>query len=132
MTLVTLGDIALAFYPLRFKTMEWEFGTTAATFSELPLLALGLAALLASALARGRRGAVIATSVLLLVLAAGMLGMLVVFLSDIPVALRSVASGDVKLGVEKAAVKTVGLGVLFAAAFVLGGIRALLKSRSSH
>lgn len=51
------------------------------------------------------------------------------FLLDIPIALKSVASSDMRLGIQKASVKTVGLGVLFAAAFLIAGIRSLLRVR---
>src|SRR5688500_7396536 len=53
-TLVAAGDLALAWYPFRVGVPEWEFGTIAASFAGLPLLTMGLAALLGSMLARGR------------------------------------------------------------------------------
>lgn len=68
-SVVSLADIALAYYPMQWGTMEWEFGTAASTFAGLPLVALGLGALLATSLARGRRGWVIAVSVVLVLLA---------------------------------------------------------------
>ncbi|HWZ27440.1 MAG TPA: hypothetical protein VNX15_02695 [Gemmatimonadales bacterium] len=128
-SVVSLADIALAYYPMQWGSMEWEFGTAASTFASLPLVALGLGALLATSLARGRRGWVIAVSVVLLLLALQTLYLLGHFLLDIPVAIKSVASADMRLGIQKAAVKTVGLGVLFTAAFLIAGIRSLLRVR---
>jgi len=128
LTVVSLADVVLAFYPTRFGFTEWEFGTAASTFASLPLVSIGLAALLGSALARGRRGAVIGVVTLLIVLAVGTLAMLIVFATDIPVALKSVAAGDVKLGLEKAVIKTVFLGVAFPVAYfvaAMAGIRRL-------
>jgi hypothetical protein len=126
-SLVSLADIALAYYPTQWGTMEWEFGTAASTFAGLPLVALGLGALLATSLARGKRGWVIAVSTILILLALETLYMLVHFLLDIPIALKSVASPDMRLGIQKASVKTVGLGVLFAGAFLMAGIRSLMR-----
>ncbi len=128
-SVVSLADIALAYYPMQWGTMEWEFGTAASTFASLPLVALGLGALLATSLARGQRGWVIAVSIVLILLAGQTLWMLGHFLLDIPIALKSVASSDMRLGIQKASVKTVGLGVLFTAAFLIAGIRALLRVR---
>jgi hypothetical protein len=66
-------------------------------------------------------------SAILVLLALETLYMLVHFLLDIPIALKSVASPDMRLGIQKASVKTVGLGVLFAGAFLLAGIRSLMR-----
>jgi hypothetical protein len=128
-SIVSLADIALAYYPMQWNNPEWEFGTAASTFAGLPLVALGLGALLATALARGRRGWVITVSVVLVLLALQTLFMLGHFLLDIPIALKAVASPDMRLGIQKASVKTVGLGGLFAAAFLIAGIRSLLRVR---
>jgi len=127
LTTVSLADIALAFYPARFGVMEWEFGTGASTIASLPLVAIGLAALMGSALARGRRGRVIVVVILLIILALGTLAMLTVFLLDLPVALKSVASPDIKLGIQKACVKTVLLGVAFPVGFLVAAVGALRR-----
>jgi len=130
LTVVSLSDVVLAFYPTRWGTTEWEFGTAASTFASLPLVSIGLAALLGAALARGRRGAVIGVVTLLLVLAVGTLAMLIIFATDIPLALRSVAPGDVKLGLEKAIVKTVFLGVVFPFAYLVAAISGIRQLKA--
>ena len=127
-SVVSLADIALAYYPVQFGTMEWEFGTAASTFAGLPLVALGLGSVMATALVRGNRRWIIVVSVVLIVLALETAYMLVHFLLDIPVALKSVASPDMRLGIQKASIKTVGLGVLFSLAFLIGGVRALTRA----
>lgn len=128
-SLVSLADVALAYYPMQWGTMEWEFGTAASTFAGLPLVALGLGGMLATSLVKGKRGWVVAVSVVMVLLALQTLYMLGHFLLDIPIALKSVASPDMRLGIQKASVKTAGLGALFAAAFLIGGIRSLMRVR---
>lgn len=129
---VGLADFALALYPPGFGTVEWEFGTVAAMFAGLPLVTMGFAGMLASALARGRRRTIIVIASALLLLAAVTLALWVVFLSDVPVALR-VVQGEALVGIKKAAVKTSILGLAFSFAYLvvgLGAIRYVRRGRS--
>ena len=68
---VGLIDILVAWTPLRIGTPEWEFGTITGTLNNLPVPAMGLVLLLASATALERRGQVVlalGVAVLLLLL----------------------------------------------------------------
>jgi hypothetical protein len=123
-----LGDFVLAFIP-RVAGPEWEFGTVAAVFAGLPLPTLGLAALLGAAYARGRRRTVMVLGVFLILLGLAFGGMLLTFLTDIPIALKSGAQAEVMLGLKKAIVKTVLLGALFGLAYLVAGVRAVTASR---
>lgn len=125
---VALADFVLAWVPLRFGVPEWEFATVAQTLAGLPLLTIGLAGLLGSAIALGRRGLVVATAVLLLVLGLTVFAALVLFLLDVPLALRA-SQGPSSLGVQKAIVKTLLLGVAFGSAYVVSAIAALRRPR---
>lgn len=120
-----LGDFVLAFIPTAFHSPEWEFATVASVFAGLPLPTLGLAAILASGYARGHRRMVLTTGTLLLVLGAAFLWLLIVFLTDVPIALKSGAEGAVLLGLKKAIAKTALLGLLFGLAYLVSGIRAV-------
>lgn len=122
--LAGFGDFILAFVPTAFGSPEWEFGTVASVFAGLPLTTIGLACLLGSGLARGKRGLVLGSGLLVLLLSVVILVLLVVFLTDVPVALKTV-QGEVLLGVKKAIVKTVLLGFVFGVAYLYAGIRAL-------
>lgn len=129
LAIVGLGDFAIAWYPLNLGSPEWEFGTVSATFAGLPLVTMGIAALLGSGLARG-------TKWLVLVVAWAMLGlglligaMYLIFLLDVPMALRTV-EGVAEVGIKKAIVKTSLLGVSFGVAY-LGIAVAVLKHVSS-
>lgn len=122
------GDFILAFVPTAFGSPEWEFGTIASVFAGLPLTTIGLACVLASGLARGKRNLVLATGLLLLLLSLAILVLLVVFLTDVPVAIKTV-QGEVLLGIKKAVMKTVMLGVLFGVAYLYAAFRALRSVR---
>ena len=126
--LAGFGDFILAFVPTAFGSPEWEFGTIASVFAGLPLTTIGLACVLASGLARGKRGLVLGTGTLLLFLSLAILVLLVVFLTDVPVALKTV-QGEVLLGIKKAVLKTIMLGVLFGVTYLYAAFRALRSVR---
>jgi hypothetical protein len=118
------GDWVLAWLPLRIGSPEWEFGTVVSSFAGLPLVTLGFAALLGSALARAIRWQAIVAASLMLLFAAWMLGALILFLLDVPVAMRAV-EGAARLGIMKAIAKTSFLGVLFLVGYLVAAIAAL-------
>jgi hypothetical protein len=90
----------------------------------LPLITMGFAGLLASAIARGIRWQVITVAIVVLLLAAWILAASILFLLDVPVALRAV-QGVAQLGIMKAIAKTGLLGTLFLVAYSVAGIGAL-------
>ena len=127
-TTVGLGDIALTMYPFHLGVPEWEFGTIAAAVSGLPLVTIGLAALLGSMLARGRRVGVQVVAGLAMTLGILIIASMVIFALDIPVALR-VVTPEVSLGIRKAIAKTVMLGVVFSAGYLFAAVAALRHAR---
>jgi hypothetical protein len=124
-----VGDWLIAWWPLRFGSAEWEFGTIVATFSGLPLVTMGFAGMLASAVARGIRWQILVVAWLMLLVAIFILSASIIFFLDVPVALRAV-TGIARLGILKATAKTTLLGFLFFVAFAVGGIAALRYNRS--
>jgi hypothetical protein len=124
LTVAALADWAIALVPPSFGQLEWEFGTLTAIMSGLPLVAIGFAGILASELARGRRTGIIVASVATLLLAFAILGGLILYSLDAPVALSSV-QGVAHLGVSKAIAKTLTMGILFLIAFSVAGIAGL-------
>ena len=124
LALAGLGDWLLAWFPMRFGSPEWEFGTVVSTFSGLPLITMGFAGLLASAGARGIRWQVIALSVTALVFVAWLIAAFTIFLMDVPIALRAV-QGVARIGIIKAIAKTGMLAVLFSAVYVVAAVSAL-------
>ena len=61
--IVALGTIGSVWFPARLGNVDWEFGVVADSFVAMPLLAVGLGACLASAVARQRSGALLALGV---------------------------------------------------------------------
>lgn len=122
-------DVALNWYPLAFKSAEWEFGTVAATIASLPLLTIGLMALLAAALARGSRAGVTTMAVMFVISLLFVIAAYLLFLSDVPIALKA-AQGPVATTIKKAIVRTsvmaVGFGIGYLSAAVVS-FRYLLR-----
>ena len=127
LTAAGVGDWVLAWYPLSFGTVEWEFGTVVASIANLPLITMGFAGLLGSAVARGVRWQIVTTAWVLIVWTVLLLASLTLFALDIPVALAAVQRGTARLGILKAIAKTLFLGGLFAVAYLVAAIGALRR-----
>ena len=130
---IGLLDLGLGWFPLHFGNPEWEFGTVTRTFDSLPITVLGLALTLASAVQRrvawATRGAAALCWVLALILAVGF----VVFLLDVPVALKAVTQPVVRAGLVRAIAKALVQGVLYPtvlAAIGWQGVRATRRART--
>jgi hypothetical protein len=128
LALAGLGDWVLAWIPMRFGNVEWEFATITSTMAGLPLITLGIAGLAGSAVARGVRWQVRVVAILVLIWAAVVLGVLLVFLLDVPIALKMV-QGPARLGILKASTKTIYLGLLFSTIYCIVGVGALRRMR---
>ncbi|HWP38555.1 MAG TPA: hypothetical protein VNL18_13475 [Gemmatimonadales bacterium] len=126
LTVVGLGDFALAWYPMAFGSPEWEFGTVVSSFAGLPLVTMGFAGLLGSAVARGVRWQSLVVAWMLVTFGAALLATYLVFLLDIPVAFRAAGeNATVRLGLTKAIVKTSLIAVVFAGSYVGFGVATL-------
>ncbi len=125
---VGVGDFALVWYPMHLGTPEWEFGTIAASFSGLALIAIGFAGLLGAGLALGSRRLLVAVAVVLGMWSVFLAAAYLLFLTDVPMALGSV-EGPAALGVKKAIVKTSLLGVTFTVASAVGAYAAIRHLR---
>ncbi len=123
-TLVSLSDIALTFYPVRFGTPEWEFGAIANAYSGLPLLATGFAGILAAAMGLRSRWMIRLTALVLVLAAFAMLATTSIFLLDVPLALR-LAPAEVLVGIKKTILKTLLLGTVFPIAFLVAAVAAV-------
>ena len=131
LSLAGLFDFGLGWYPLRFGVPEWEFGTVVSTYSGLPLITMGFAALLGAGLARGTRWLLWVMAIGMALFTAFLLVMLLLFLTDVPLALRAV-DGVALLGIKKAIAKTVVLGVLFPVAYAAGAVAAVRHVRKAR
>jgi hypothetical protein len=128
LALAGLTDWVLAWIPFRLGSTEWEFATIVSTFAGLPLVTMGFAGLVGSAIARGIRWQLIVTGLVVVAWGIFIVGALLVFVLDVPIALKAVR-GPAHLGVVKATIKTIVLGTLFSIVYFGVGIEALMRSR---
>lgn len=82
------ADLALVWYPLHFDSPEWEFGTISRQLDGMPLATIGLCLLAASAIGQKRRTAVRILAGVCLLVALQTLAISLLYLLDIPLALR--------------------------------------------
>lgn len=129
LAIVGSGDVGLLWFPFRLGSPEWEFGTIAASMSGLPLPTIGLAAMLAAGLGLGSRWLIRTTSWSLVVLAILILGAYVLFMTNVPLALRGTPP-EVAIGVKREVIKTSLLGIGFPVAYILLAIGSLKHTRA--
>jgi hypothetical protein len=110
-------DIALRWYPLAVRSPEWEFGTVGITVGALPLFAIGLVLLLAASLARASGAGVSIMAAVFGLMAVFLAGALLLFLLDVPLALKA-ANPAISLDIKKTIARTLVMGVAFEAMFV--------------
>ena len=122
-------DLAMAWYPVLIGNPQWEFGTVSRTYDNLPLTTLGLGLLLGSGVARGVKWWTRIVAVLFGLLALLVIGGLVLYATNIPLALRSVADPLALSGLKRAIVKALVQGVMYGLVFSILGISALRHSR---
>ena len=128
LAMAALSDFFLAFYPLGFGSAEWELATISSVIAGLPLLSIGYAAIWVSGGWTGSRGMLGSVGALLLASAAAVFALLIVFLTNVPVALR--ATQDVaRLGIVKLTAKTVALALVFGVFYIVAGVSALKQAR---
>lgn len=118
LTVVGLVNVGIQWYPLSFSSPEWEFTTVAQSFGALPLLTMGLAALLGSCWARGMRKSVLLLSVFLVLLSLFVAAAYGLFLLTVPLALRT-ANAPGGFVLQKAVVQTSVHGVCFGTAYLV-------------
>jgi hypothetical protein len=112
-TLVGGMDILLAWYPASFGNSEWKFGTVTTTLASFPLLAMGMVLLTGSAMGRGRKWLMKTMAIVLLVIVVALLGCAAIYLPQVSSALASVRDPTVKMGVQRAVLKTVAQLVMY-------------------
>lgn len=123
---VGVADLALTWVPTHFGTATWEFGTVARSFDNLPVTTLGLALLLGGAVARGYALGVRVMGVVFVVAAVLVLAAGILYATNIPLALKSVADPVAITGLKKAIAKTViqwGVYTLVYGVVGIGGLR---------
>ena len=123
-TILGLLDIGLGWYPTAFGNPEWEFGTISGSLNALAIPMLGLYLALASAIARADRRSARIVAVFMGVLLLVILALGVLYVTVLPLAIKAVAGNAlVALGIKKAIVKAVMLGLVDSVLLVVGLVK---------
>ena len=126
--IMSLIDIALGWYPINFGSPEWEFGTISGTVAGLSIPTLALYLTLASAFAIERTRMVKTAGIVMVVLALILPVLGVLWLTNVPLALKATATNDVvHFGVKKAIIKTALLFAGYEILYVLAAWKALRR-----
>ena len=128
LALAALSDIGLALYPLGFGSPEWELATIGAIVQGLPLISIGLAAIWIAAGRRGRKWTLVTVGWGLVVVAALLAAALLLFLTDVPLAIKA-TQAVARTGIEKLVARTLFMGGLFGASYVVMAVMALRQAR---
>jgi hypothetical protein len=124
-------DVLLGWYPVRFGSPEWEFGTISATVSALSIPTLGLYLVLGSAIARERPKVAKAAGIVMIAMGVFLLILAFFYLTTLPLALRAVRTNEmVSLNMKKAVLKWLILFAGYEALFVLGGLKGIRRRPS--
>ena len=111
-------DLLLTWYPMQFGNSEWEFGTVSAALDGLPVLTLGIALLMGSGAARGERWLIRTMAMVYVLLAVFILIAAVLYVTNVPIALKAVTQPVIRTGLKKAIAKAAGQSVLYPLAFL--------------
>ena len=115
--MIGLGQLALYFFPAPgFGSPEWEYGASAQMLGALPLPTVGLAILIASALATASRRALIGLGIVLVLMGLAVLAVLTLFWTVAPMAVRTTpaaASGVIKQTIARTTLSGFGFGILY-------------------
>ncbi len=117
---VSLTDLALVWVPPHFGDGAWVLDTVGAVFAGMPLLALGLALMLVSAVVLNRPLLLRLLGWVLIVLATVVLAALGWYLRSL-----AAAGPDVRTAQGKDVIRVVCQGLAYALAFVLLGMRGV-------
>jgi hypothetical protein len=123
-------DVALLWFPARWASVDWEFGTVSATIEGMPLVTLGLGLLTASVLARGSRTGAVVVAVVLFLFALFSVVMLVILALDLPVVMRAV-DPQLRPTLNKAILKSGIMGVVYVVLYTIIGIQAARRRKVS-
>jgi hypothetical protein len=126
--IMSVIDLALGWYPIRFGQPEWEFGTISATIAGLAIPTLSLYLMLASAFARERTKLIKGIAIAMIVIAVFLAVLFILYLTAVPLALRAVSNNPIiHLGMEKSIIKSLTLFLGYEGLFILGAIKGLRR-----
>jgi hypothetical protein len=121
-------DVAFIWYPPRWASVDWEFGSVSGTFDALPLSTIGLTLMAMSAVARGRTVAARVLAALMLFLAVAMVVFVVVLLLDVPVVLRALQE-QVRPVMKRSVTKTLAIAASYLVLYTVTGVWLIRRAR---
>jgi hypothetical protein len=119
--MIGVTDLAMLFYPARFASIDWEFGTISGFIDGLPVTTIGFSAMVVAATARGWMKWRRLLGVLALLMAMTVLVLVAIFIMDAPAAFRAV-NPAMKQSLGKAIIKSVSMGVIYVCLFATQGV----------
>jgi len=133
LALIGFANAAVYLYPWGFGSREWEFGATAQLLGSLPLPTVGLAMVLAAAVALGTRARLLGIGATLLVLAVGTLVLVGLFWLVVPLALKAPAAAQplIRQTILRATISGFGFGALYLAGAVFSFRRVTRTNQRS-
>ena len=125
---MSLIDLALGWYPMRFGSPEWEFGTISASIAGLAIPTLSLYLFFGSAIAREQAAVIRGVAIVLIVFALVLAALAVIYFTSVPLALRAVSNNPIAhLGMQKAIVKSVMLFAGYEVLYIAGAFKGLRR-----
>ena len=106
-------DVLLVWYPLNFGVPDWEFFVISASLNGLPAPTIGLALMGASAVAHGHLTRARVCAALLGLISVLVVVLLVIFATNVPIALKAQVAPGADVGVKKAIVKVAGQALFY-------------------
>ena len=126
--IMSVVDISLGWYPFRFGTPEWEFGSIGATVVGLSIPCLSLYLILSSAISLEQTTATKATAIVMVLFALILPALGILYLTNVPFALKATATNDVAhFGMKKSIIKTLMLFTGYELLFVFGAFTGLRR-----
>lgn len=131
LAIVGLTDVALLWFPARWASVDWEFGTVSAAIDGMPLATIGLGLAGTGAIARGRRSSLTVLAVVIGLMLLALVGLTLIFALDVPVVLRAV-DPQLRQTVRKAMVKTGSMALVYVALYLTLGVWVVRRFRVSR
>jgi len=116
--IVGLLNIVLLWWPLQMGNPEYEFASVAASLDSLPLPTMGLAFILAASRASARPTSAKAATVIAIAVAVLVVLAAILYGLAVPLALKAVREGPVRLGIMKSILKVSAQAVLYPIALI--------------
>jgi hypothetical protein len=121
LTVIGSVDVGLLFVPARWASLDWEFGTVSAFIDGLPLMTMGFGAMVVASTGRGWWKWRVALAAAALLMTVVVLAMVVIFVLDVPAALRAV-SPVMRSTLTKAVLKTGIMGLVYVGIYATLGV----------